>query len=108
LEPPPGDELEHPDEWRVRPLGDLVDDRLGGRLGFGRESHLAERRHDARPDPQLIGNEPRPCGVAAQVGANPGHELVEANRLGEEVVGARVESLDHALARPGTGHQQDG
>ncbi len=40
--------------------------------------------------------------------ADPGNQLVEANRLGQEVVGAGIEALDHAAVRPGPGHQQHG
>jgi len=46
--------------------------------------------------------------VVVDRGADAGDELVEANRLGQEVVGARLETLDHTAVRTGTGHQQDG
>ena len=59
------------------------------------------------PDPQLVGDEPRPGGLAAQVGTNAGDELVEADGLRQEVVGSGVQTLDDALARARARHQQD-
>ena len=75
--------------------------------GIGRERHVPEGADDAGTDAQLVLDHARPGGAAPQVGADPRDELVEADRLRQEVVGPGLESLDDAAIRSGPGHQQD-
>ncbi len=107
LEPVAGNELEHADERRLGALGDFVHDRFGGCFRLRREGHVPQRRDDAGPNTELIGDPSRPGRVTAQVRANPGDEFVQSYGLRKEVVRPGVEALDHALAGPRAGHQQD-
>ncbi len=97
--------LRHGHEVAVGPARQLLNDEHGRLLRIGRQRQVPERRDDVRAHPQLVLEHVRPGGPRPQMGTHARDELVESDRLRQEVVGAGGEALDDALVVAGSGHQ---